>query len=329
MGKKFTIEDAQNKMDLVNPHFKLLSFSKVRDKNLTQCLTCNYIWEVSTDSLFRNSTPSHGCPNCKNLKLQEKYLEKDFEIKEYLPEEKKHIVKCFKCQNVFSAYLSNLQQENYHCPYCQKVDIKLYKIKNLLEENLQNYYILGFLFADGHFSNDNRLSLFIQEQDKDFLLNLKNFLNPEINVRKDKQSYGFAVKDTFTVQKLKEKYSIYSNKTENPCDISSIKNNNLISFLIGFIDGDGSIMLRTDTKSPKINIKCHYTWENNLNYMVENLYKILQIKNIPKVHFVKQNEKEYAEITIGNQKAIHYLKNFTQDNNLFCLKRKWEVIPNE
>lgn len=76
MGKQFTIEDAQNKMDLVNPHFKLLSFSKVRDKNLTQCLTCHYIWEVSTDSLFRNNTPSHGCPNCTNLKIQEKYLKK-------------------------------------------------------------------------------------------------------------------------------------------------------------------------------------------------------------------------------------------------------------
>lgn len=88
-------------------------------------------------------------------------------------------------------------------------------------------------------------------------------------------------------------------------------------------------MLRTDTKVPKINIKCHYTWENNLNYMVENLYKTLQIKSIPKVHFVKQNEKEYAEIVIGNQKAIHYLKNFIQDNNLLYLKRKWEVVPNE
>lgn len=236
------------------------------------------------------------------------------------------MVRCLKCQNTFLANLSNLQQDNYHCPYCQKVDIKLYKIKNLLEENLQNYYILGFLFADGHFSNDDRLSLFIQEQDKDFLINLKNLLNSEINIRKNKQTYGFDVKDTFTIQKLKEKYSIYSNKTENPCNISSIQHNNLISFLIGFIDRDGSIMLRTDTKAPKINIKCHHTWENNLNYMIENLYKILQIKNIPKVHFVKQDEKEYAEITIGNQKAIHYLKNFIQDNNLPCLKRKWEVI---
>lgn len=313
-------------MNLVNPHFKLLSFSKVRDKNLTQCLTCNYIWEVSTDSLFRNNTSSHGCPNCKNLKIQEKYLEKGFEIREYISEEKKHVVKCLKCEQTFIASLSHLQLENYNCPYCQKVDMKHYKIKNLLEENLQNYYLLGFLFADGHFSKDDRLFLFIQEQDKDFLTELKNLLNPEINIRKEKQSYGFSVKDTFTIQKLKEKYSICSNKTENPCDISSIKANNLISFLIGFIDGDGSIILRTDTKSPKIVIKCHQTWENNLNYMVENLYKMLQIEKVPKVYFNKQNEREYAQITIGNQKAICYLKNFIQNNNLLYLKRKWEVV---
>ena len=326
MGRKFTIEDAQNKMNLVNPYFKLLSFSKVRDKNLTQCLTCNYIWEVSTDSLFRNNTSSHGCPNCKNLKVQKKYLEKGFEIKEYLQEEGKHIVKCLKCENLFSARLNHLQQENYHCPYCQKVDIKQYKIKNLLRENLQNYYLLGFLFADGHFSEDNRLFLFIQEQDKDFLVELKNLLNPEINIRKEKQSYGFSVKDTFTIQKLKEKYSIHSNKTENPCNISSIKETNLISFLIGFIDGDGSITLRTDTKSPKITIKCHYSWRDNLNYMIENLYHILQIENIPKVYINKQNEKEYVQITIGNQKAIHYLKDFIQNNSLLYFKRKWEVV---
>ena len=60
------------------------------------------------------------------------------------------------------------------------------------------------------------------------------------------------------------KFNISNNKTKNPPDISKyeITEDQLISLIIGFIDGDGSIYVPSYTE--KLRIECHKNWYDNL-----------------------------------------------------------------
>jgi len=73
----FNISDAQSVLDKRNGNFILLNFAGMRNKNLTECKTCGYQWKVSTDSLTRNNTLNHGCPNCSLNEYQKRYQIKD------------------------------------------------------------------------------------------------------------------------------------------------------------------------------------------------------------------------------------------------------------
>ena len=323
----FNIDDAQNELNIRNPNFTLLTFNGMRNKNLTRCKTCGYEWEVSTDSLLRSKSETHGCPKCYKQNGHKRILRNDLTILKDTAKIKK--VKCLKCGFEFYGFTSNLSDIKFKCQRCSAVDRKFYKLHKLLDESLQSYYILGLLMADGHFSNNGRISISLKYSDWKILFDIKNYLDIKNSlhyfINNNHPNIGLSVMDCDTCEKLRKRYSIESNKTVNPCNLQSLAGNDLTAFIIGFIDGDGNFGVRSDTKAKRYTIKLHKNWEVNLNKMAEHLYQSVGIKEFPHAIYVHQPQGIYSSITIGNQKVIQYLNNFIISNNIFVLKRKWDL----
>lgn len=56
-------------------------------------------------------------------------------------------------------------------------------------------------------------------------------------------------------------------------------------------------------------------------------YNYFNIDRIPKASLVTyKNGRQYSNIVFGNKEVICGLKKFIINNNLFYLKRKWDLI---
>lgn len=292
---EFTIQDAQRILDERNSNFILLSFNGMRAKNKTQCRRCGFIWEVSTFSLVRNNTVSHGCPNCTHLATQQKKQERQ-QRKEYEKEEREYLHE--------------------------------HKLEQLLQENLQTYYILGFIMADGHISENGRLCIVISNKEEALLQDICAYLGHGLHITHETGKNGriyscLRVMDVRTLDIIREKYAISPIKTYVPCNIENLNGDKFIAFLIGYIDGDGSLAHRSDTHTPVYRIKVHKSWEHNLNLMSQRLYEYAGIPKCPKAIDVHQGTKVYTEVSWGNQTVINYLHRFIIQHQLFVLDRKW------
>jgi len=188
--------------------------------------------------------------------------------------------------------------------------MKKCNLSKLLEETPLTYYWIGFLLADGHISNQTRLSVTLSLKDLEHLKKLQKFLQIE-NIRVEKQA-SISAMDSKIIRKFCKKFKINSNKTKYPPDLSFIKNKDLIEALkIGFIDGDGCIDNQTGRKDCKLRIKCYKSWLNNLLSLFGNCYI---------------NNQGYAQTTITNSIILKELKNKALALNLPILSRKWDKI---
>jgi hypothetical protein len=200
------------------------------------------------------------------------------------------------------------------------------KLKILLNETNETYYWIGFLFADGHFSKKHALQITLARKDKHHLYKLYNYIqcNNTIYYNKKSKSYGFQVMDSKYIQLIKHKFDISSNKTYNPPTDIVFQNTGLyLSFLIGFIDGDGSIRNQYRRKDSCITIKIHASWSSFVDKLVGNLYALLGLKT----KIGKISKKGYYIINISNSKVIDYLNKFRLHKlSTFVLLRKWDKI---
>ena len=118
------------------------------------------------------------------------------------------------------------------------------KLKKLNKNNKQSFYWLGFLMADGHFSDRNELKFTLKN--KQILQDFVNFLGVDVNIRTYKDYWVVTIADAKNIKELKYKYKICQNKTKEPCDISSIVNSKYFyDWFSGFFDGDGTICSRS------------------------------------------------------------------------------------
>jgi hypothetical protein len=199
---------------------------------------------------------------------------------------------------------------------------RLNKLSNLLDESPESYYWLGFLLADGHFSNTNRLTVSLSIKDKDHLKKLSDFLECDSNLREYSFEWhdtkydmvNFSVMDKNTISILKSKYKIESNKTKLPPNLHTLSDTNKFCVMIGFIDGDGSIQYQTNRTDCKISIKCHARWLDNLTFLFGN---------------ARLNVAGYAYHCTADNEIIREWKRKIIDLKLPVLQRKWEKIDIE
>ena len=191
---------------------------------------------------------------------------------------------------------------------------------NVLFENTnENWYWLGFIAADGNLNNQY-LNITVHPNDKDHLQILANKLNVNINFT-NKGYPTIGISDTKNIKKLKIKLgqTEKGSKTYNPLNINyNISKENYLSFIIGFIDGDGCIEVRNN-KMSQLKIECHGSWFNNLVIISEFLQNNY---NIPSRTII--TNRGYTLWKITSHKNGVALRNLVRNLNIPYLKRKWD-----
>lgn len=195
------------------------------------------------------------------------------------------------------------------------------------QETANMYYVLGFLYADGHISNNRRIRISISRKDRHLLEDIK----------KDMCFTGH-IKDIVTRASGKEYESSYINIGSKPLiedllklgkghlkeekmDMSLIPERYELDFIAGFFDGDGSVKVRKQTHNKKnsvtyqvisvIGTKSH----NLLDDIQERMQKYgLRKKNVCNVP--KKNMYEITYSTMDSYKLY----------NLFYKERKGDIF---
>ena len=187
---------------------------------------------------------------------------------------------------------------------------------SLLENSRESFYWLGFLMADGHFSDKNRLQIMISIKDELHLDKLKTFLKVEIKTYKsvlDKVYVGISAMDTKVIREIKSRFSIVSSKTLTPCNISSLTEEELFCLSIGFIDGDGCIDKQYNRVHPKLRVKCHPSWLPNLKLLYPLGRSYL-------------DSRGYANVSISETELLVNMKLRAEYLKLPIMTRKWDMI---
>lgn len=214
---------------------------------------------------------------------------------------------------------------------------KIYKLKGneglavLLDNSLQSMYWIGFLLADGHFS-DSRISVELSTKDKEHLKKFADYIKTNNWYERERHLNGSIyyqnsvhINNSVIVPKLKNTFSIQNNKTKNPPNLALYTNteDQLISLFIGFIDGDGSIY--TPTYTEKLRIECDKSWYDNILFFETLVYK--KFNHTKKVdQLTKISSRDSAVLEISSSAIIRSLKRFITENNLTVMNRKWDLV---
>ncbi|MGM9530399.1 LAGLIDADG family homing endonuclease [Intestinibacter sp.] len=202
-------------------------------------------------------------------------------------------------------------------------------LDNLTEKSS---YWWGFIMADGHLSPRGELYICLSGKDSDYLKVLAKHLKCKTTLRI--KSGGFSTKDSEFIdlriqdKKFQEKwYSIldYTNpKTYNPPKLDIFYNKKLlIYFLIGLIDGDGSIWISNCTETSKgsisLRIEVHPNWEERLRELISKIEEFYNIK-----FNIKTSSKGYIKAEIASKKDLEELYKYI--DNCDYMARKWDKV---
>ncbi len=197
------------------------------------------------------------------------------------------------------------------------------KLKNILNDDHETFYWVGFILADGYITKTNRLKVIISIKDKEHLEKLGKFLG--LKIGRERDAATLIKQDKKIITEFKKKFEISNNKTYNPPSLEmflKIENDLLMSLIIGFIDGDGSIRYQTGRTDSSLMIKNHNSWLKILQIFADTIMKNSGIKfPIPKT-----NNQGYASLTCANLRILQFLKKHSLIHNLPILNRKWDKI---
>ena len=217
----------------------------------------------------------------------------------------------------------NALKSNSVCKSCAKGECSNNNVKRLLSEELESFYWMGFTAADGHIGNNKRILIGLSSKDEEHLKRFSDYVGikniSRRNNGKFKSSYVSA-QDSKYVPMIALKYGLTHNKTSNPPDVeilAKFKKDEILSFIIGFIDGDGSIKHCYKRKDWVIAIKTHHSWLNILSFFQ---------KTVCGKETAKINKEGYANMTITDVPATVALKRFALEHDLPIMERKWNII---
>lgn len=201
-----------------------------------------------------------------------------------------------------------------------------YRFLKLLNSSNEAFYWLGFIYADGTLNyKTGRLRVRVSLKDEKFIAKLSSFLDTKL-VYETNKSVGIDIASRRIFPILVDKFKFKQNKTYNPPENLNFleTNEQFLSFLIGFIDGDGCIRKQHNRQDCTLAIKCHNSWKPVLLEFEERLYNICKISK--KRVLTKTNNAGFAFVCFSDHKVLNFLKNKTKELNLPILQRKWSLI---
>lgn len=205
-------------------------------------------------------------------------------------------------------------------------ELNFLDFENLCKESA---YWWGFIMADGHLAKNNALVIQLSREDKDFLQKLADKLKCSLHDFESINSYNgnltqyikLNIQDKQRLIKYREILKMENTaKTYFPPDLSIFMTEEfLLSFFIGFTDGDGCIWLTNNGTWPELKIELHKSWINNLTLISQKLKEFYDITAI-----VKISKKDTAVLSITKKECFTKLKENL--NNLDYMHRKWDKI---
>jgi DNA-binding transcriptional regulator WhiA len=196
--------------------------------------------------------------------------------------------------------------------------IRKNNLEILKNRSCQSLYWIGFFFADGSFSNDGGIEIEISNKDKDHLKKFYDYVGVgRLTYRRKNICYGSC--DVSLIEYLKENFDLKKAKTYNPPNLenvfSRLSDKEILSFIIGFIDGDGNI------RDEKITLENHKSWEEDyvsIRNFVSHIFNVSFKKRL-----VRKNTKGYIVMTFSQKVIFQNLKSFAINEKLPILQRKW------
>lgn len=194
----------------------------------------------------------------------------------------------------------------------------------LLKEDPVTYYWLGFLLADGGFT-DRRIQLGVAKLDLPHLERFLTFVSSSNKIQVlESDQFRVKLANVAVVKALKEKFSISSRKTYEPCDLSKITNPDLLfALVVGFLDGDGSITRNKKFKnSYRLYVVGHSSWLLNFKYMQKFLHQNFSSKKLVfREAYLREVEVKLPgkEVKTKHQVASFYI---SRNEILMAMKQK-------
>lgn len=228
---------------------------------------------------------------------------------------------------------SQMMQKAQILKVTSKVKRKRQGSLNFLDNLTKNSaYWWGFIMADGHLSPRGELCICLSGKDQDYLKVLANHLKCKTTLRIKSSGYSEDKTEFIDLRiqdkKFQEKwYSIleYTNpKTYNPPKLDIFYTKDLlIYFLIGFIDGDGSIWIsnQSDTchGSIALRIEVHPSWEDRFKELFSKIEEFYNIK-----FNIRTSSKGYIKAEIASRKDLENLSKYIDDCDY--MPRKWNKV---
>lgn len=196
----------------------------------------------------------------------------------------------------------------------------------LLNDTYESFYWIGFLLADGYFGKTNRLGIGLSIHDINHIEKFANYINYKKPIKistkklnnKEFKVCGLSIQDKNIIPLLVKKFDILNNKTYNPPKTINKWNRDLILALFaGYIDGDGTIVRKTNRKDAKLGAQVHSSWL----HILEEFSNIIFGKN-----YCGINSRGYAYLAIEEFPIIRKLKLELLKLNIPLLERKWNNI---
>ena len=218
-----------------------------------------------------------------------------------------------------------------HCKFACKKS----KLEILLEDNPITYYWIGFLMADGCFT-DRRIPLGVVTKDLEHLQRFLSYIDSTNSICAVTGNYHrVTITNISIVQQIREKFGISSKKTYEPRQIQKLpKNDLLFSLIVGFIDGDGSITKnKTFQKCHRLCVVGHSSWLKNFVFMSQFLHQHLGFDQPKRPAYIRevcvcfpQNENktthQLSTFYINRKQILFKIKALADNLGLPYLQRK-------
>lgn len=284
---------------------------------LCKCL-CGKIKSINSGSLIKGTSKSCGC----RLRLRSWTSEENGMLtQKYFSESTENLLSIFpnRTYNGIKIQASKLNLN-------RSVQNRSGDASKLLLENPEAYYWAGFIAADGHIDKNERLMITLAIKDSEHLKKFAEFIETQNYSESLNRKYPncyVSIQDPLLIGRFAEKFDFNSNKTTIPPNLVWLSGDLFISFLCGFIDGDGSIRKQTGRSDSVLTLKGHSSWIKNYLFFEKQVYiesKIEKYREKPTAHL---NSDGYVELYFSDRKVLNFLKNKTVELNLPVLDRKW------
>lgn len=250
-----------------------------------------YKWTKSEDKILIENYPSNGWKK----------------VHELLPHRDKRGIQC-RAKKLKVKYLE--YDENYFD------EINTY----------QKAYWLGFLYADGYVTSQNRWGLELQIADKSHMQALLNDIkcnmviktrNKVCSLSKENISYEscyFLIRNKHMYDSL-VKWGVVRNKTQNLKLPDFLSDDMMWCFLLGFWDGDGTFF-RSGAYGKEMSCVC---------YCKSFLKEIKSFLKKEKISCHIHSKENLYKMTIGASKDLKKMINNFYKQDIICLNRKKEI----